>query len=64
MFLSVIISLTPLQGSADKKVQEKTGKLRYNFRLSYVWGIPRSEDAEKIRQSSSVAVNNLYFLSS
>ena len=55
------ISLTFLTGFADQKVQEKTGRRRYNFKLSYVWGIPRTDDAEKIRKSSSVAVNDKYY---
>ena len=44
-------------GEADRKVQEETGKKRYNFKLSFVWGIPRTDDVEKIQKSSNSAVN-------
>ena len=48
---------TSFIGVADKKVQEETGKNRYNFKLSFVWGIPKTDDVEKIQKSSKSAVN-------
>lgn len=47
-----------MSGLANKNVQEKTGKHRYNIKLRFIWGIPKyEEDAEKLERSISIAVN-------
>ena len=44
-------------GLANENVQEMTGKTRYNFKMQYLWGIPRhEEDVEKMEKSVSAAV--------
>lgn len=51
-----------MTGLANKNVQEITGKSRYNFKLRFIWGIPRNvEDAKKMERSVSAAVNNHIF---
>ena len=51
-----------MTGLANKNVQEITGKSRYNFKLRFIWGIPRNvEDAKKMERSVSAAVKNHIF---
>ena len=47
-------------GIASENVQEMSGKTRYNFRMRFLWGIPRyEEDVEKLEKSVSAAVRRM-----